>query len=1342
MGTESIIKKIKIKELPQATSINDDDIFIESDTLETYKVTANEIAKYVSENEYLTDKYILSDLKGAANGVAPLNSVKKVDGTYIVYGTTTNTAYEGSAGKVLEQNLDNHLVDEDAHGYNTKITNEVTRATIAENNLAITKADIASPTLTGIPKAPTATSDTNTTQIATTAFVQAVVSDHNSSTTSHSDIRELISGLTTRLNALADSDDTTLDQLSEIVTYIKANRTLIESVTTNKIDVTDIVDNLTSTSATKPLSANQGKVLKDLIDSLNSIVSAKIDTINGDTTHIQATKSGTTVTITHKDISRTNTTSTVSPSHGGTFTAVKSVTSDLKGHVTNVDTETVTLPAYSVATQSASGLESSADKTKLDFTNIAYCTCSTAAATAAKAATIIENTNWELKAGSIVVVKFTYTNTAANPTLDVNGTGAKSIWYNTALITTGSLSYAGYANRYIKYMYDGTQYVFIGWSADANTTYTNAALGQGYGTCATAAATAAKVVTLSSYALVVGGIVAVKFTYAVPAGATLNINSKGAKAIYYRGAAIIAGIINTGDIATFIYDGTRYHLISLDRDTIYTHPTYTAKSSGLYKVTVDDTGHISSATAVTKADIIALGIPASDTDTHYTSKNVVGSSTATSNTTSALTNGNVYLNSVENGSVTSSHKISGSGATTVTTDANGNIVITSTDTNTNTVYSPGTGISISGTTINNSGVRSVATGTANGTIAVNTNGTTANVPVYGLGTAAYTASSDYAAANHTHSYLPLSGGTMTGTINQKNLTLNDGYHNRLAVAAYCESDTGATNNGAELVIGCGGNTFVGSGEAHTGLRTALQTAVGDGETYGKTGERLYLAADTNLYLYSNCQTIANRIGIVFDSSGYLRPLVTSTRSLGSSSYYWNTAYIKTVYGGLDGTVKSTLVAPTTATTYYIDMHTTASTAQKTLSHNSYARFSILKGSAQVTDTAGTVTTAAVTGYDYLILGSNINVGTDNNAYGAIRLYSQNTGYGNIVQASTTSSLTHTLPTTGGTILNTGTTSFTQSLTSGTTIGTLKINGTSYTLYCQTNTDTKVTQSVTTTVNYRPLLMGVTDSADTSTLAATATGQIYASTKIYAQPSTGTIFATTFNGSLSGNATTATTATKLGTTTVGGTAKPIYLSSGTATACSSTVGSSTLPVYMNAGTITACETSLAVSVTGSSASCTGNSASSTYATYARFTATNPTTATTYYLPFTTGITAGTNYVLRGNNGIRYNTLEGTTTANGYGRLYLGNNVATGTEGNKYGQIIVYGTNTYYTKLSFDTQTANRTITFPDATGTVALTTSTVAAATNDAQGNPIVNELVSATEPTTQKVGDYWLCDYE
>ena len=45
----------------------------------------------------------------------------------------------------------------------------------------------------------------------------------------------------------------------------------------------------------------------------------------------------------------------------------------------------------------------------------------------------------------------------------------------------------------------------------------------------------------------------------------------------------------------------------------YSHPTYTSKTSGLYKVTVDGTGHVSATAAVAKADITALGIPAQDT---------------------------------------------------------------------------------------------------------------------------------------------------------------------------------------------------------------------------------------------------------------------------------------------------------------------------------------------------------------------------------------------------------------------------------------------------------------------------------------------------------------------------------------------------------------------------------------------------------------------------------------------------------------------------------------------------------------------------------------------------------
>lgn len=94
------------------------------------------------------------------------------------------------------------------------------------------------------------------------------VSAHNTEITAHSDIRLLIQGLTERLNTLADSDDTTLDQLSEVVSYIKSNRSLIDAITTSKVSVADIIDNLTTNVSDKPLSASQGVALKAMIDAI------------------------------------------------------------------------------------------------------------------------------------------------------------------------------------------------------------------------------------------------------------------------------------------------------------------------------------------------------------------------------------------------------------------------------------------------------------------------------------------------------------------------------------------------------------------------------------------------------------------------------------------------------------------------------------------------------------------------------------------------------------------------------------------------------------------------------------------------------------------------------------------------------------------------------------------------------------------------------------------------------------------------------------------------------------------------------------------------------------------
>lgn len=145
-------------------------------------------------------------------------------------------------------------------------------------------------------------------------------------------------------------------------------------------------------------------------------------------------------------------------------------TIDLSSYLTSIVVAGQTLNPTN-NTMTATQLKSALDLKNMAYKDvpIAYGTCGTAAGTATKAVTLTTSDSWELVAGALVCVKFTYTNTASNPKLKVGSTTAASILYDTAVITTTNKEKAGYANRYITYMYDGSQFVFVGWSTDADT---------------------------------------------------------------------------------------------------------------------------------------------------------------------------------------------------------------------------------------------------------------------------------------------------------------------------------------------------------------------------------------------------------------------------------------------------------------------------------------------------------------------------------------------------------------------------------------------------------------------------------------------------------------------------------------------------------------------------------------------------------------------------------------------------------------------------------------------------------------------------------------------------------
>lgn len=192
-----------------------------------------------------------------------------------------------------------------------------------------------------------------------------------------------------------------------------------------------------------------------------------------------------------------------------------------------------------------------------------YAECSTAVNVVAK---VVSCTGFVLEPGAIIAIRFTSTTTTAptsgNITLNINGTGAKNIVPKENNVVY-SYAWAWYFsnNRTWLFVYNGAYFICLN---QDNNTVNPETFGIGYATCSTAETTSAKVAVFSGYVLRKNGIIAVKFTYAVPANSTLNINRKGAKNIFYRGAKITAGIINAGDIATFVYDGAQYQLISVD----------------------------------------------------------------------------------------------------------------------------------------------------------------------------------------------------------------------------------------------------------------------------------------------------------------------------------------------------------------------------------------------------------------------------------------------------------------------------------------------------------------------------------------------------------------------------------------------------------------------------------------------------------------------------------------------------------------------------------------------------------------------------------------------------------
>lgn len=200
------------------------------------------------------------------------------------------------------------------------------------------------------------------------------------------------------------------------------------------------------------------------------------------------------------------------------------------------------------AAQTAAGNAQTAATTATNRATAKYGASSTAAGTAAKVVTCAD---FELFNGATITVKFTTANTAAAPTLNVNGTGAKNIYIGGANASSSNL-FLWAANAEITFVYNGSVYLPVGHPCSY------------YGASSTAAATAAKAATIANAVVCKGTSVAIQFTNANSvANPTLNISSTGAKAIYannVRPAASSPYNWIAASTVTFTFDGKYWRM--------------------------------------------------------------------------------------------------------------------------------------------------------------------------------------------------------------------------------------------------------------------------------------------------------------------------------------------------------------------------------------------------------------------------------------------------------------------------------------------------------------------------------------------------------------------------------------------------------------------------------------------------------------------------------------------------------------------------------------------------------------------------------------------------------------
>ena len=343
------------------------------------------VAKSPIQNENIQDSHEYTALvdfmntKGKANGIASLDENGKVPLEELYEATTLDKGITQLTDSILSNSITTAATPNSVKITYDAVTAEKERATAAENDLGLNKADIASPTLTGTPKAPTASAGTNTTQIATTEFVQTAVSNGiaasdalifkgtigaNGTVTTLPDTYK--TGWTYRvvsagtyagqiceigdlIIALADRDGSEHTDSDWCVAQTNIDGAIIhryfQNGDFNSITIPGFYATYNCSNTPSDTTNYSLIVLKSDHTTCTHQIAIPENSTNIYMRSCSSKGIWSSWVISHPAITvSTDSTSTASPSAGETFTVVDSVTKDDNGHVIKINTKIVTLP--------------------------------------------------------------------------------------------------------------------------------------------------------------------------------------------------------------------------------------------------------------------------------------------------------------------------------------------------------------------------------------------------------------------------------------------------------------------------------------------------------------------------------------------------------------------------------------------------------------------------------------------------------------------------------------------------------------------------------------------------------------------------------------------------------------------------------------------------------------------------------------------------------------------------------------------------------------------------------------------------------------------------------------